>query len=147
MVHGVPATTGRHYLYAIVAGDIPRAYPSLGLDGKDVYTITDGRVAAVVSRLSNNKARPERANLKAHQAVLNRLLADTTPLPMAFGTIANSPQAILKILVKNRRAFDEQAHSRGRQGRDGIACQPGTCPISLSTSSTFTQSCVRRGTA
>ena len=49
---GVPATTGRHYLYAIVAGDIPRAYPSLGLDGKDVYTITDGRVAAVVSRLS-----------------------------------------------------------------------------------------------
>jgi len=108
--HGpaVPATTGRHYLYAIVAGDEPRAYPSLGLDGKDVYTITDGSVAAVVSRLSNNKIRPERANLKAHQAVLSRLLADTTPLPMAFGTVANSPQAILKILVKNRRAFGEQ---------------------------------------
>ena len=108
--HGpvAPATTGRHYLYAVVAGDEPRAYASLGLDGKDVYTISDGRVAAVVSRLSNNKVRPERANLKAHQAVLSRLLADTTPLPMAFGTVANSPQAILKILVKNRRVFDQQ---------------------------------------
>ena len=52
--------------------------------------------------------RPERANLKAHQAVLNRLLADTTPLPMAFGTVASSPQAIHKILLKNRRAFGEQ---------------------------------------
>ena len=105
---GVPAASGRNYLYAIVAGDEPRAYPSLGLDGKDVYTISDGRLAAVVSRLSSSKVRPERANLKAHQAVLNRLLADTTPLPMAFGTVASSPQAIHKILVKNRRAFGEQ---------------------------------------
>jgi hypothetical protein len=105
---GVAAASGRNYLYAIVAGDEARSYPSLGLDGKDVYTISNDRVAAVVSRLSSSKVRPERANLKAHQAVLSRLLADTTPLPMAFGTIANSPQAIHTILVKNRRAFDEQ---------------------------------------
>jgi hypothetical protein len=105
---GVPAASGRNYLYAIIAADEPRAYPALGLDGKDVYTISDGRVAAVVSRLTSSKIRPERANLKAHQAVLNRLLADTTPLPMAFSTVANSPQAIHKILAKNRRAFEEQ---------------------------------------
>jgi hypothetical protein len=73
-----------------------------------VYTITDGRVAAVVSGLTSSKIRPERANLRAHQAVLKRLIDDTTPLPMAFGTIAESPQAIYKILIKNRRAFDEQ---------------------------------------
>ncbi len=105
---GVPAASGRNYLYAIVTGGEPRAYPSLGIEGKDVYTITDGRVAAVVSSLTSSKIRPERANLRAHQAVLKRLIDDTTPLPMAFGTIADNPQAIHKILVQNRRAFDEQ---------------------------------------
>jgi hypothetical protein len=105
---GVPAASGRNYIYAIVAGGEPRAYPSLGIEGRDVYTITDGRVAAVVSGLTSSKIRPERANLRAHQAVLKRLIDDTTPLPMAFGTIADNPQAIHKILVHNRRAFDEQ---------------------------------------
>jgi len=104
----VPVATGRNYIYAIVAGAEPRAYPSLGIEGKDVYTITDGRAAAVVSSLAASKIRPERANLRAHQAVLKCLMADTTPLPMAFGTIGASPEAIRKILVRNQRAFQEQ---------------------------------------
>jgi hypothetical protein len=35
-------------------------------------------------------------------------MADTTPLPMAFGTIGASPEAIRKILVRNQHAFQEQ---------------------------------------
>lgn len=104
----VPVASGRNYLYAIVAGGEPRSYPSLGIDGSDVYTITEGRVAAVVGGLSASKIRPQRANLAAHQAVLKCLMADTTPLPMAFGTIAASPQAIRGILARNQRAFEEQ---------------------------------------
>ena len=73
-----------------------------------MYTITEGRVAAVVSGVASSKIRPERANLKAHQAVLNRLMTDTTPLPIAFGTIAASPEAIREILFKNQHAFQEQ---------------------------------------
>ena len=105
-----PAACGRSYLYAIVAGGEPRSYPSLGIDGNDVYAIAEGRVAAVVSGLAGSKVRPQRANLAAHQAVLQRLMADTTPLPMAFGTIAASPQAIRGILIRNQRAFEEQLH-------------------------------------
>jgi hypothetical protein len=104
----VPAARGRNYLYAIVAGCEPRSYPSLGIEGNDVYTIAVGRVAAVVSDLASAKIRPQRANLAAHQAVLKCLMADTTPLPMAFGTIAASPDAIRGILVRNQRAFGEQ---------------------------------------
>ncbi len=104
----VPVASGRSYIYAIVAGAEPRTYRALGLQGKDVYTITDGRVAAVVSGLAGPKIRPERANLTAHQAVLKRLMEETTPLPMAFGTIAASPQAIRGILIRNRHAFQEQ---------------------------------------
>jgi cytidylate kinase len=36
------------------------------------------------------------------------MAAGTTPLPMVFGTIAASPEAIRKILVRNRRALQEQ---------------------------------------
>ena len=104
----VPVARGRNYLYAIVAGSEPRSYPSLGIEGNDVYTIAVGRVAAVVSGLASAKIRPQRANLAAHQAVLKCLMADTTPLPMAFGTIAASPEAIRGILVRNQRAFEEQ---------------------------------------
>ena len=104
----VPVSHGRNYLYAIVEGGDPRSYPSLGIEGGDVYTISEGRVAAVVSGLAGAKVRPQRANLAAHQAVLKCLMAATTPLPMAFGTVAASPEAIRGILVRNQRAFEEQ---------------------------------------
>ena len=104
----VPVASGRNYIYAIVADGEPRVYPSLGIEGKDVYTIGDGRTAAVVSGLAGSKIRPERTNLRVHQAVLKRLMADTTPLPLAFGTIASNPEAIRKILARNHHAFQEQ---------------------------------------
>ena len=103
-----PVACGRNYLYAIVAAGEPWPHGSLGIEGQQVYTISEGRVAAVVSGVTSAKIRPERANLKAHQTVLNRLMTGTTPLPMAFGTIAASPGAIHKILVRNQRAFEEQ---------------------------------------
>src|SRR5664279_377940 len=104
----VPVARGRNYLYAVVEASEPRSYTSIGIDGSDVYTITEGRVAAVVSGLPSPKIRPQRAHLAAHQAVLKCLMADTTPLPMAFGTIADSPEAIRRILVRNQRALQEQ---------------------------------------
>jgi hypothetical protein len=104
----VPVVGGKRYLYAVVEASEPRSYPSMGIDGSDVYTITEGRMGAVVSGLASPKIRPQRAHLAAHQAVLKCLMADTTPLPMAFGTIADSPEAIRRILVRNQRALQEQ---------------------------------------
>ena len=86
-----------------------------------MYTITEGRVAAVVSGLAGSKIRPQRANLAAHQAVLKCLMADTTPLPMAFGTIAASPEAIRRILVRNQRAFQEQLQRVAGKVEMGLA--------------------------
>jgi len=116
----VPVAVGRNYLYAIVAGGEPWSYPSLGLEGQNVYTISEGRVAAVVSGVTSSKIRPERANLKAHQAVLNRLMTGTTPLPMAFGTVATSPEAIRKILVRNQHAFRQQLQRVGGKVEMGL---------------------------
>lgn len=97
-------TTGRNgkYLYAIIAGSQDRVYGPFGLEGAEVHACSDGRVAAVVSDVPNQKIRPERRYLAAHQQVLARLMEETTPLPLSFGMIAKGPEAILRILALNR---------------------------------------------
>lgn len=99
---------GRLYLYAIVESDQPLAMEGLGIDGNDVHTIVQGRVAAVISGPVLAKIRPQRANLAAHQAVLRQLMTQSTPLPIAFGTIAAGPEAVRKMLVRNQKAFLDQ---------------------------------------
>lgn len=99
------------YLYAIIPGSEDRTFGAIGLDGEKVYTITNGRTAAVVSDLSINtqtKIRPERRHLAAHQEVLKYIMQEVTPLPMAFGLIADGPKSIQKILSANKDAFMEQ---------------------------------------
>src|SRR5208337_5537951 len=67
-----------------------------------------GQVAAVVSDVGVERLRPERSHLAAHQEVLKKLMAEATPLPMAFGIIADSPQAVRNLLSRNQHALLEQ---------------------------------------
>lgn len=96
------------YLYAILGDVSGRELGPLGVGGGLVYCLGNGKVSAVVSDVPNRKIRPERRNLAAHQSVLKALMADTTPLPMAFGIIADGPTAIQKILSENQKVFLEE---------------------------------------
>ena len=96
------------YLYAIVAGSEDRSYQDLGIVGGNVYTISDGHTAAVVSDVPNQKIRPERRYFAAHQAVLRKLMEDTDLLPMAFGIISAGPKSVRAILSRNRKAISSQ---------------------------------------
>jgi len=96
------------YLYAVISGTGEQIYGDIGIDESPVYTISDGRIAAVVSDGSKKKIRPERRYLAAHQGVLRYLMEKTTPLPMAFGIIADSPQAIQRILSRNQKGLVDQ---------------------------------------
>ncbi|MBI4720313.1 MAG: GvpL/GvpF family gas vesicle protein [Chitinivibrionia bacterium] len=96
------------YLYAIVAGPGDRTYGPIGINGGVVHTLSHGSVAAAVSDMTEKRIRPERSKLAAHHAVVKRLMEDATVLPVAFGTLADSPQAIRKILKENRDDFVEQ---------------------------------------
>jgi len=107
---GKAETESGRYLYAIVAESEDPIHGDFGIDGGTVYTISDGRLAAVVSELPNRKIRPERRHLAAHQKVLKYLLEKSTPLPMTFGIIADGPKEIRKILSLNQKAFFEQLH-------------------------------------
>ncbi|MCF8080425.1 MAG: GvpL/GvpF family gas vesicle protein [Desulfobacterales bacterium] len=96
------------YLYAVIEGDGSHATGIAGISGGDVYTISHGDLTAVVSDVPNKKMRPERRHLAAHQNVLKALMADSTPLPMAFGIIANDPGAVQAILSENQDMFEDQ---------------------------------------
>jgi hypothetical protein len=108
MTVNVEVATGR-YLYALVSAAAARPrYDSVGIDGGTVYSLRHGQVAAVISDVPNRRIRPERRHLTAHQQVLQRLLAETTPLPASFGTIADGCEGIHTILSENQAAFHGQ---------------------------------------
>jgi hypothetical protein len=96
---------GRTYIYAIIGNAQDRTFGEIGIDGRDVYCIPVGRVAAVVSDLNSDKVRPERSRLSAHQQVLRKIMTETSPLPMAFGILAENPKAVRKMLSRNQQAF------------------------------------------
>jgi hypothetical protein len=56
----------------------------------------------------DRKIRPERRRLAAHHEVLKHLMGGHSVLPMAFGLIADGPEAVRRILRLNRGAFEGQ---------------------------------------
>ena len=112
-------TSARHgsgrYLYAIADAAEHLASGDIGVNGATVYPVPQGPIVALVSDITEKRIRPERKNLVAHHAVVKRLMEETTVLPVAFGTIADSPKAVREILTKNTDTFVEQlALVRGR---------------------------------
>jgi hypothetical protein len=101
------STNGR-YLYAIVDANAQHDVGIMGINDQPVYAISDAHLRAVVSNVPNAKMRPQRRNLAAHQQVLRHLMAETTPLPMAFGIIADGDRAVKDILSHHRGLFLEQ---------------------------------------
>lgn len=98
-----------HYLYAIGdAAELRPDYGNIGINGAAVYAISQGSLAAIISDISEKRIRPERKNLAAHNIVIKRLMEETTVLPVAFGTIAESNKALLNILKGNCRTFANQ---------------------------------------
>lgn len=108
------------YLYAVMYGAEERNYGPCGIDQSIVYTILRGQVAAVVSDVPNGKLRPERRHLAAHQGVLKLLMEESTPLPMAFGIIADGLETIEKILADNQPAFQGQLQRVGGKMEMGL---------------------------
>ena len=96
------------YLYAITDAVEYPACGDIGVNGATVYPVSQGPIMALVSDITEKRIRPERKNLVAHHAVVKRLMEQTTVLPVAFGTIADSPRAVREILTENSGIFAEQ---------------------------------------
>ena len=103
------ATKVCNYIYAIVTH--PQAngrYGPIGVEEGEVYLVSEGPLAAVVSDVPGEKIRPERRHLAAHHGVHKQLMERGNMLPTSFGTMADGPDAIRRILRMNQAAFLEQ---------------------------------------
>lgn len=106
-------SNGMLYLYAVVNGKGKNSYGPIGIAGKEVYTVGQDKLAAVVSRLKTGRLRPQRKHMAAHHQVLTTLMAHQTPMPVSFGIIAKSPGAVRAVLDREREAL-ELAYERVR---------------------------------
>jgi hypothetical protein len=98
----------RIWVYAVTTADVVLPAGLVGLGGAPVRLCAVGRLAAVVSDTDLDMVRPERRYLSAHQTVLTRLVASADLLPMAFGMISDSEQALRSLLAEHVAVLSRQ---------------------------------------
>lgn len=83
-----------------------------GIAGAEPQVILCGNIKAVVSEFTGERAAVTRENVIAHERVIGRVLAQTTPLPFRFGTIATASR--LHDYVSSQRGQLESLLARVR---------------------------------
>ncbi len=98
------------YLYGItVAGSSVSVHPP-GVAGACIEEIVERRLAALTSRVSAQKVRPQRSNLAAHHLVLSDLSNRQPVLPVMFGTIADSEEELRGFMRRNYDVLLKKLH-------------------------------------
>lgn len=99
---------GGFYIYAIAATDASAVVDAVGIDGngEPIATLVQGDIAAIISRCSADRYEVARANVVAHQRVMEEVIKRWTILPVRFNTIADSREQIIeRLLILRRQEF------------------------------------------
>jgi hypothetical protein len=101
-VSGGPRTAA--YLYGIVrAGFEPTSLTGIGDPARDVRAVTCGELAVLVSPADPDEVVGTRRDVLAHSETLRTVMEQTTVLPMRFGVILPSEDAVCTQLVEAHR--------------------------------------------
>ncbi len=99
------------YIYGIIRSDTPMDYGMTGIGERQdrVYTVNYKDIGAIVSRSPVVKYQARRAELMAHEKVLEEAMKHFTILPVRFSTITESEDDsnIEKILERDYAKFSE----------------------------------------
>ena len=92
------------YMYCIIGATEPRDFSSPGLcdEGQQVHCVQAGELAAVVSDSPIREYERARRYMLAHTLVLEEVMQDFTILPVRFGVIAPSVEAIRDQVLARR---------------------------------------------
>ncbi len=95
------------YVYCIIPSTKPTSFGSIGIgaEPKEVYTIGYQDIAAVVSDTPLEVYDPTRENVLSHEGVNERVMHDTTVIPMSFGTVFKTADDIVELLRSAYQAF------------------------------------------
>lgn len=94
-----PTTARACYLYGIVRADARLPEDLAGLGGGEVTLVRHGELAGVVSEITHGKALGTREDLLAHEAVVEALAAETTTLPLRFGAVVTTADAVVEEML------------------------------------------------
>jgi hypothetical protein len=95
------------YIYGIIRADSPTPDDLTGLEDQPVSVVKHGGCAALVSDLAQERPLGERADLIAHQRVLDAFVAaNVVILPFRFGAALKSREAVEKeLLAEHAESF------------------------------------------
>lgn len=99
------------YVYGVVSARTrPDRYGSVnGLEDRAVSVVSSGPVAALVSPIAGDRARGSRANLSAHQQVVEAARGAGAVLPVRFGTVMPDDETVVDELLAPHEAQLEAA--------------------------------------
>ncbi|MBC6457360.1 GvpL/GvpF family gas vesicle protein [Actinomadura sp. HBU206391] len=83
------------YVYGIVPVDTELPEGLTGTDGSEVSLVRHGDLAAAVSEITPEGPLGTRDDLLAHERVVEALAAETTMLPLRFGAVVTSTDAVV----------------------------------------------------
>jgi len=111
------------YLYGITSADsAAEPIETPGVEYGEVECVVEDGLAAMVTRLTEEKVRPRRANLAAHLHVLRDLAArHASVLPVAFGTIAGGESHLREVLRENYDVLMEHLTRLGGKVEMGLS--------------------------
>ncbi|GEL23412.1 gas vesicle protein [Pseudonocardia sulfidoxydans NBRC 16205] len=94
------------YVYGLVAAgaDLPDGLVGLGPSG-EVRTVEHDGVAALVGDVPSDRPLGTRDDLMAHEAVVDKVAAATTVLPMRFPAVVEDDQVVDELLAPHRDRF------------------------------------------
>lgn len=114
----ITETATGNYLYCFIKGSDADEAAQLqwtGLNSAPIEVVKHGDIAVVLSAIPNEKLRPQRKLLAAHQAVVQSAATHFSSLPMAFGLIADSKDRVISLIDRNQAAILEQLNSINKQ--------------------------------
>ena len=96
-------STQRGYLYGVIPANGPKNYGPIGIGGGEVCAVSQGKIAMIagpIDGLDLSHLPPEKTlqYLAEHQRVLERVMIDSSVIPLKFGTVAEDDRQIIGIL-------------------------------------------------
>ena len=91
------------YVYGVVRAGTTDARGTVGVADRPAGTIESDGLAAVVSKLTEDRLRVRRRDLLGHLRVLERVFDETTIVPCAFGMVLPSAEAVASDFLATRR--------------------------------------------
>lgn len=97
-------------IYGFIQGDEPCRFGAIGIDGREVFTLTFEGVAALVSRLpfEGFESMPKEVllrNLTAYQSVIEQVMKEHPVIPVKFGSLLEGDEAVIRILKRGKESI------------------------------------------